>query len=208
MTVRKSRANDVPLRSVPVQAHAGAPPAEQRRVAISRRAVYETVAVAATALLHPAFVDVLHMGALFNAIALVAIALVGCNTYICWRARREPEALRQLGLRREGLGPAFLATSGFSLVALPTMGMIAQTQNTLAFRWQLLVLLGPVSGVRLIPAAPGPGLFVEQWPTGHRSKIAATVFVGFALRDGTPSDQTRHPQPGLNGRGPHAGPYS
>jgi uncharacterized protein len=160
----------------------GAAPGEQAGLsraptAIPRRAAYEVAAVAATALLHPVFVDVLHQRAAF-----VGLALAGWTSYLCWRVRREPDALQALGLRREGFGPAFSATSVFSLVTLAAMGMIAQTQHPLAFRWEMVVLLVlyPVWG--LFQQLLVQGIFVRTVAglgTGNWPKIAATVLAAF-----------------------------
>ena len=110
----------------------------------TRRAIYEVGAVVATALLHPVFVDVLHQRAVF-----IALALVGWASYLGLRVWREQDALRELGLRREGLAPAFVATSVFGAAVLITMGVIAHARHALVFRWQMLPLLAlyPVWGM-------------------------------------------------------------
>ena len=74
-------------------------------------------------------------------VAFIAMALVGSASYICVRVHREPKALRDLGLRGDGLGPAFLAISLLGLVMLVAMAWIARTRPTLEFRWQMLALL-------------------------------------------------------------------
>jgi len=150
------------------------------------RAVYEIGAVIATAVLHPVFKGILHQRALF-----IALALGGWLAYFGARCRREQGVLQQLGFRKEGLGPAFLAASAFSAAALIVMAVIAGTQQTIIFRWQMFLLLAlyPVWGtmqqlllqgifVRTV-ATPGTGL----WPRLLVTIAAALLFGAVHLPD-------------------------
>jgi uncharacterized protein len=107
------------------------------------RSVYEIVAVIATAVLHPVFKGILHQQVLF-----IALALGGWLAYFGARWRREEGVLQRLGFRKEGLVPAFLAASVFSTAALLVMAVVAGAQQTIIFRWHMLLLLAlyPVWG--------------------------------------------------------------
>jgi hypothetical protein len=86
----------------------------------------EIMAVIATALLHPVFVDVLHQRAVF-----IALALIGWASYITLRVWRGKNTLQKWGFRKQGLVAAFVATSVFSVAALVMMGVIAQARQSL-----------------------------------------------------------------------------
>jgi hypothetical protein len=150
------------------------------------RAICEIVAVIATALLHPVFADVLHQRAAF-----IGLALGGWTVYLGVRLRRERGTLKQMGLRWEGLAPAFLAASVVGAAALVTMGVIAQTRQALVFRWQMFLLLGlyPVWGtmqqllVQGIFVRPVVTMGTGVWPKLLATALAALMFGAVHLPD-------------------------
>ncbi len=109
-----------------------------------RRRRYEIATVVGTAILHPVFVDVLHLRGVF-----IALALFGWGTYLIARVRANRNVLEEWGLQRQGLQPTFVAASAFSLAAFTLTGIIAHRQHTLVFRPQMLWLLAlyPVWGL-------------------------------------------------------------
>jgi len=144
------------------------------------------MAVIATALLHPIFVDVLHERAVF-----IGLALVGWVSYIGVQAWRKANLLEELGLRKEGLVPAFLAASVFGVVALVAMALMAEARHALVFRWQILLLLAlyPVWG--MVQQLLVQGIFVRAmvtigigvWPKVVATALAALLFGAVHLPD-------------------------
>jgi Type II CAAX prenyl endopeptidase Rce1-like len=151
-----------------------------------RRTIYEIVAVIATALLHPLFVEVLHQRVVF-----IGLALVGWASYIGLRVWHDRDTLNQFGLRREGLVPAFVATSAFSAAALVAMALIAQARHAMALHWQMLLLLAlyPVWGT--LQQLLVQGVFVRAvvavangpWPKFIATAMAAILFGTVHLPD-------------------------
>jgi hypothetical protein len=143
----------------------------------SSRGIYEIVAVVATALLHPVFADVLHQRAAF-----IGLALGGWTVYLGVWVGRERGTLKQMGLRREGVAPAFLAASLVAAAALVTMGVIAQARQALVFRWQMLLLLGLYPVWAMMQQLLVQGVFVRTvvaMGTGVWPKLVATVLAAF-----------------------------
>jgi hypothetical protein len=137
------------------------------------KSIGEVAAVIATALLHPVCVDLLHQRAVF-----IGTALCLWGLYFIWQPWKDEGALRRWGFRREGLAPAFLGASGFAAAALAVMVVVGVAQGTLAFPWQMLVLLilYPIWG--MFQQLLVQGVFVRtvtESASGLRPKVAATI---------------------------------
>jgi hypothetical protein len=99
--------------------------------------------------------------------------------------------LQQMGFRREGLAPAFAATSVLSVVALVAMGLIAFAHHTLVFRWPMLLLLGlyPVWGLMQQMLVQGilvrtvAAMSAGPWPKVVATGLAALLFGAVHLPD-------------------------
>ena len=110
-------------------------PGGPARAALSRRALLEMGAVALT--------GVGHLAASSRGLsgAYVPVVVLGWGGYVGARAARDPRALRELGLTRENLGPAFRDATLVAAVSLAGMAAVGAAQGSLRVDASLLPLL-------------------------------------------------------------------
>ncbi len=96
----------------------------------------EVAAVVATAVLHLLLSNALGLQGV-----TIAIALLGWTSYALWQARRDRHALDRWGFTRRGLGPAFVATTLFAVLAIGIMALVGYRNGTLQVDGGLIALL-------------------------------------------------------------------
>ncbi len=116
--------------TIPLGPRGGAP-----RAPLSRRALLEMGAVAIT--------GVGHLAASRQGLsgAYIPVVIVGWGGYVGYRAATEPGALRELGLTRENLGPAFREASLVAVVSLGAMAAVGAARGSLRLDASVLPLL-------------------------------------------------------------------
>ncbi|HEX9953098.1 MAG TPA: CPBP family glutamic-type intramembrane protease [Rubricoccaceae bacterium] len=110
-------------------------PGGPARASLSRRAVLEMGAVALTGAGH------LVASSRGLSGAYIPVVVLGWGGYIGARAVRDPQTLRELGLTREGLGPAFRDATVVAAVSLAAMAAVGAAQGSLRVDASLLPLL-------------------------------------------------------------------
>jgi len=150
------------------------------------RSRLEILAALATGVLHPVFVDWLHLRAVF-----IALAFTGWLTYVVRRVRRDPGLLRTWGLSWHGLAESAMASAVVAGVGLIVLGIIAVARGTLVFHWNMLPLLVlyPIWGLAqqfmvqaiiVCPLASGPQ---PKLPPVLLTLLAASLFATVHLPD-------------------------
>ena len=119
--------------TIPLGPRAGAP--RERLSRLSRRALLEMGAVAVT--------GVGHLVASRQGLsgAFIPVVIVGWGSYVGVRAATDPGALRELGLTREHLGPAFREASLVAVVSLGAMAAVGAARGSLRVDASVLPLL-------------------------------------------------------------------
>ena len=130
-------------------------------------------AAAATGTLHPIFVDVLHLKALF-----IALAFLGWGSYFVLRVRRGRWVLAAWGFRRENLLPASLASAIVLLCGVLAI-LLAARSHALAVHWHMapLFLLYPVWG--LVQQFLVQALFVRNLKEAGAPAFLVVLAAGF-----------------------------
>ena len=105
------------------------------RTGLSRRAWLELGAVALTGVGHLAFSE------LDASAAFIPLAMGGWGGYVGYRAYKEPTFLRDIGLTREGLGPAFRDASLIAAGSIAIMAGIGVAQGSLRLHQDMIPLL-------------------------------------------------------------------
>lgn len=102
---------------------------------LSRRAQLEIGAVVLT--------GVGHLAASRQGLsgAYIPVVVVGWGSYVGVRAATQPGALRELGLTRDGLGPAFREATVVAVVSLGAMAAVGAARGSLRVDASLLPLL-------------------------------------------------------------------
>jgi hypothetical protein len=100
------------------------------------RSRLEILAAIATAVLHPVFVDWLHLRALF-----IVVAFVGWFIYVVRSVRRDPSLLRIWGLSSYGLSQSTIASGIVAGIGVLFLMVVAVVRGSLVLHWHMLPLL-------------------------------------------------------------------
>ena len=112
------------------------PPQSAQGETSSRRPLGEIAAVAMTGMLHPVFVEWLHLRGVF-----IALAAAGWGTYIALRIRRDRSLLAAWGFSRNNLAVAFKASGLLLAFSIALLAGVAASRGALQMHWHLAVLL-------------------------------------------------------------------
>jgi hypothetical protein len=96
----------------------------------------EVAAVCGTGALHPLFVEVLQLRAVF-----IAAALAGWAVYVALRVRADPAVLPEWGFTTRGLRGASWACGVVTVAGLAGMGVLGAATGTLGWHAHMLPLL-------------------------------------------------------------------
>lgn len=106
----------------------------------------------------------------------IPVASVGWGSYVLYRARRDPDFLRQAGFSGEGLGPAFRDATLVAVGALALMAGVGAARGSLRFDPDMVPLLALYPAWGLVQQFLVQGLVAGNL-AGHPGWVSSSYFV-------------------------------